>query len=126
DLGVTVRFVVIGTPEEAAQFCGQHGTADLCIADPDKLTYRAMNLEDFNLFKLFSDPALKRRRAENKAAGFRQNWGVTKLKNSAQLPGAALVARDGSILWLYRGSHPGDLPQMASMLEVAKLKVAIN
>lgn len=92
----------------------------MCIGDVDKRTYRAMGLENFNLLKLFSDPALKRRRAENKAAGFSQNWQATKLQDAAQLPGAAIIDATGKICWLHRGAHPGDLPPMGEMLARAR------
>ncbi len=113
---IAVRFVTIGSQEKAEQFCAQQAAAPLCIGDDDKRTYRAMGLEGFNLLKLFTDPALKKRRVENKAAGFSQNWGATKLQDSAQLPGAAIVDASGRIRWIHRGAHPGDLPPMADML----------
>lgn len=119
-LGVAVRFVVIGDREKADQFCGQYGAADRCMADPDKTSYAAMGLENFNLLKLFTDPALKARRKENNAGGFKQNWAATKLKDSAQLPGAALIDRAGIVRWIYRGKHPGDLPAMSAMLDVVR------
>lgn len=118
--GIEVRFVVIGTLEEAENFCAQFGDAERCLADPDKETYAAMGFEDFNLLRLFSDPDLRRRRKENKAAGFRQNWRATKLANAAQLPGAAVIDAQGAIRWLHRGTHPGDLPPMRDMLLRAK------
>jgi len=119
-LGVAVRFVVIGDSEKAGHFCGLYGAPERCIADPDKSSYAAMGLESYNLLKLFTDPELKKRRKENNAAGFKQNWGETKLKDSAQLPGAGLIDRDGIVRWMYRGKHPGDLPAMSALLEVAR------
>ncbi|MDB5041646.1 MAG: hypothetical protein JWN27_2372 [Candidatus Eremiobacteraeota bacterium] len=115
----SVRFVTIGSQAKAEEFCGQHGMAAYCIGDVDKRTYAAMGLEGFNLLKLFTDPALKKRRAENKAAGFSQNWGATKLQDGAQLPGAAIVDASGIIRWVHRGAHPGDLPPVDEMLERA-------
>ena len=117
---ITVRFITIGSQAKAEEFCGLQGAASLCIGDEDKRTYRAMGLENFNLLKLFTDPALKKRRAENKAAGFSQNWGATKITDGAQLPGAAIVDATGTIRWLYRGAHPGDLPPMREMLAKAE------
>jgi hypothetical protein len=119
-LGLEVRFVVIGDREKADQFCGLYGAAARCIADPDKSSYAAMGLESYNLLKLFTDPELKKRRKENNAAGFKQNWGETKLKDSAQLPGVALIDRGGVVRWIYRGKHPGDLPTMNALLDVAR------
>ena len=115
--GIAVRFVVIGTPELARNFCSRFGDAQHCIADPEKRTYKAMGLEQYNLWRLFTDRALRARRQENKAAGFRQNWRATRMENAAQLPGAAFFDRDGVARWIYRGKHPGDLPSMREMLE---------
>ena len=117
--GIAVRFVVIGSLEEAREFCSRFGDASRCLADPSKETYRAMGFEEFNLLRLFSDPALKPRRVENRAAGFRQDWRATKFSNAAQLPGAAAIDADGNIRWLHRGTHPGDLPPMKEMLATA-------
>lgn len=121
--GFSVRFIVIGTPEDAATFCGKFGERTRCIADPTKATYKAMSFGDYNFLRLFSDPALKARRAENAASGFTQDWGATKLKNGAQLPGAAAIDAHGMVRWLYRGKHPGDLPPMSEMLAVARATV---
>jgi hypothetical protein len=118
---IAVRFVTIGSQAKAEEFCAQQAAAPLCIGDEDKRTYRAMGLENFNLLKLFTDAALKKRRAENQAAGFSQNWSATKLADSAQLPGAAIVDAAGRIRWLHRGTHPGDLPPMAEMLGRAEM-----
>ena len=116
---LNVRFVTIGSQQKAEEFCALQGASALCTGDEDKRTYRAMGLENYNLLRLFTDPALKKRRAENKAAGFSQDWGATKLADGAQLPGAAIVDASGTIRWLYRGEHPGDLPPMREMLERA-------
>jgi hypothetical protein len=118
--GFDVRFVTIGTQEKAREFCGKQAMAARCIGDESKASYAAMGLGAFNLLKLFTDPALKKRRKENSAAGFSQDWGATKLGDGAQLPGAAIVDGAGKIRWFYRGVHPGDLPPMAEMLDRAK------
>ena len=94
--------------------------ADRCIPDPKKATYVAMGLEKYNLLRLFSDAALIARRKQNKAAGFSQDWGNTKLKDAAQLPGAAYIDGNGIIRWMYEGKHPGDLPTMSAMLQTIR------
>ena len=116
EAGVAVRFVVMAPPQEVARFCARFGEANRCVADPEKRTYEAMGLGRYNLLRLFTDPQLRERRAANRAAGFRQDWGATSLRNAARLPGAAFVDGSGTIRWLYRGAHPGDLPPMAQML----------
>ena len=122
--GIAVRFITIGSQEKAEEFCGQQGAAAWCIGDEDKRTYRAMGLEEYKLLKLFTDPALRKRRAENKAAGFSQNWKATRLQDGAQLPGAAIVDATGVIRWVYRGTHPGDLPPMNEMFDRAHQSIA--
>jgi AhpC/TSA antioxidant enzyme len=122
---IAVRFVTIGSQAKAERFCAQQSAAALCLGDEDKRTYRAMGLGDYNLLNLFFDPALGRRRAENHAAGFSQNWGATKLEDSAQLPGAVIAGASGTIRWLHRGAHPGDLPPMAEMLARADQLTAV-
>jgi alkyl-hydroperoxide reductase/thiol specific antioxidant family protein len=117
---IAVRFITIGSQAKAEEFCGQKRAESLCIGDDDKRTYRAMGLEGYNLLKLLTDPPLRKRRAENKAAGFSQNWGATKLRDSAQLPGAAAVDSEGIIRWVHRGTHPGDLPPIREMLGLAR------
>ena len=122
-LGVNVRFFTIATPEEAQQFCAKFGDPSRCLADAEMTTYQAMGLESFTLLGFVLDPELKRRRAANNAAGFAQDWKNTKYKNIRQLPGAALVDRDGEVRWIYRGKHPGDLPPMSEMLEAARKRL---
>ncbi len=119
DAGIAVRFFVIGDTEKVKAFAEPYGMADRCVADPDKRSFHAMGFGDYNLLKIFTDPALKKRRLENKAAGFSQNWGATKLADGAQLPGAAFVDSQGIVRWLYAGKHPGDLPSMSEMLKIA-------
>jgi hypothetical protein len=117
--GFAVRFVTIGSQEKAEEFCGRQESAALCVGDETKASYGAMGLENYNLLKLFTDPALKARRKENAAAGFSQDWRATKMSDGAQLPGAAIVDANGKLAWIYRGAHPGDLPPMSEMLERA-------
>jgi hypothetical protein len=116
---VAVRFIVIGSQRKVNQFCAPLGGQDLCVADPSKSSYEAMGLERYDLRRIFTDPALKERRRENKRAGFSQNWAATKLRDAAQLPGAAVIDAQGVIRWLHRGIHPGDLPPMSQMLSAA-------
>lgn len=121
--GIAVRFVVIGDIVKVRRFCGEYGMSARCIPDPTKATYAAMGFAQYNLMKLLRDPALKARRKENRAAGFRQNWMATRIEDGAQLPGAAIVDRSGHIVWRHEGKHPGDLPPMREMLEIARAKL---
>jgi len=119
--GVALACVVQGTAEEAARFCGRHGVESLCIPDPEKESYRALGLGRASLWEiLFPSDDLKRRRAEAKQAGCSNKLEGARQKHSDifQLSGAALVAMGGTILWLHRSQHTGDLPSASGLLEI--------
>ena len=121
--GLRVACVVQGGPAEAQRFCGRHGVEDVCVPDPARASYRAMGLERTSwgaLLRPSSD--LKRRRGEAQRAGCGISLRGTFQKHTdiLQLPGAALIARGGEILWLHQGAHPGDLPSVDRLLEVAR------
>ena len=71
---------------------------------------------------VFGSAELKRRRREALAAGCSNNVEGTRQTHSdvLQLPGAALVAQGGKILWLHRGKHTGDLPLTPALLEIVR------
>jgi len=116
----TVRCITIGSQQKAEEYCARHSVVGYCIGDEDMRTYKAMGLDDYDLSRLQTDAALLERRAQNEVAGFRQDWDATKIEDAAQLPGAAFLDADGSVRWLYRGAHPGDLPPMGDMLRAAR------
>lgn len=118
DLGVEVRFVVIGDRAKADEFCGKNGMASRCVPDPDKSTYIAMGFEKYGwLGFVLASKELKQSRAANRAAGFAQDWKNTKMADAQQLPGAAFIDNEGIIRWYHAATHPGDLPTMSAMLE---------
>jgi hypothetical protein len=120
-LKVRLACVVQGTAAEAARFCGRHGLADACIADPEKESYRAMGFPRGKWSALlFPDDGLKRRRAEASAAGCRVSIPGAMQSHSdwLQLPGAALIERSGRIAWLHRGTNVADLPSAAELLAI--------
>ena len=120
--GIRVGCVVQGTAEEAARFCGRHGVQQVCIPDPARQSYRAMGLERGTWWKIFLPTArLRQSRANAKAAGcgISLEGAFQKHSDILQLPGAALVGRDGRILWLHRGTSSEDLPSPAQLLATA-------
>jgi hypothetical protein len=119
-LRIEVRFVGIGDRAKVEEFCSRFNPAATCIADETKATYAAMGLGDYDLSQLQTDPALQIRRKEANASGFRLNMDATIMRDATQLPGAAVVDRDGIVRWIYRGVHPADLPHMSVMLEAAR------
>jgi alkyl-hydroperoxide reductase/thiol specific antioxidant family protein len=122
DRGIRVGCVVQGTAEEAARFCGRHGVQQVCIPDPARESYRAMSLERGSWWKILLPTArLRKSRASAKAAGcgISLEGAFQKHSDILQLPGAALVARDGKILWLHRGTSSEDLPSPPDLLATA-------
>jgi len=117
--GIAVRAITIGSQEKAEKFCAIHNPDAICIGDSEMHFYKAMGLDNFDLTKLKTTPALTARRAGNEAVGFVQDWDETKIEDAAQNPGAAVIDRHGVIKWIYRGAHPGDLPGPNSMLRIA-------
>lgn len=116
--GVALACIAQARPGELRSLCG----AELhCIADPRHQSFEAMGLGRIGFWRLLLSRGFHRRRSEAAAQGFKQSWRRTFAKESDTLllPGAALVARGGRILWLYRGDHPGDLPPADSLLAVA-------
>ena len=116
--GVRLACVVQARPDELRSVCG----AEIhCIADPKRTSHAALGLTRMSLWKLFTSAGFHRRRADATRRGFKQTWRRTFAKESDMLrnPGAALVARGGRILWLYRGDHAGDLPRADDLLAVA-------
>jgi len=121
--GVALACVVQGTAEEAARFCGRYGVESLCIPDPNKESYRALGLGRASVWELiFPSDDLKRRRTEAKQAGCSNKLEGARQKHSDifQLSGAALVAERGTILWLHRSKHTGDLPSADGLLEIVR------
>ena len=119
--GVRLACVVQGAADEAARFCGRHGLAEVCIADPAKQSYRAMNLGRTSWRKMiFASPDLRERRVEARQVGCRNSLSGALQKHSdvRHLPGAALIARCGNILWLHRSAHTGDLPSAEELVQV--------
>lgn len=118
--GVRLGCIVQGTAAEADEICIEYGMAGNCIPDPEKESYANMGLDRTTLRAMvFASPELRQKRKENRAAGF-----SVSIKKSFMphcdiylLPGAALVARGGKILWLHRGKNPGDLPSAEALLE---------
>jgi hypothetical protein len=116
--GVALACIVQARPEDLRSVCG----AQLhCVADPRHASYDAAGLGRTSMWKLLTSLEFHKRRAQAARNGFSQDWRRTFSKHSDTLllPGGALVARGGRVLWLYRGEHAGDLPPADSLLAVA-------
>jgi peroxiredoxin len=122
-LGVNVACIVQGHAKDAEDLCGPYGLTDICVPDPEKTSYRKFGLDRTTWMSLVRpSEELMRRRKETQAAGFEIN--VKKSFKSTcdilLLPGAALVARGGTILWTHRGKNPADMPNGDALIEAVK------
>jgi AhpC/TSA antioxidant enzyme len=127
--GIRVGCVVQGTAPEMARFCGRHRVEAVCIPDPLRESYRAMGLERTDWWSILLPTAEgRRRRAAAKAAGFPISLKGTFQKHSdvLQLPGAALAARSGRIVWLHRGESPSDIPSPSQLLSLAVQQLSVT
>jgi AhpC/TSA antioxidant enzyme len=123
ELGVNLACVVQGDPDDAEELCGPYAMADVCVPDPRKESYRKFGLDRTTWLALVRpSKELMRRRKETQAAGFEINV-RRSMKGTCDillLPGAALVAQGGWILWTHRGADPADMPNGDALLEVAR------
>ena len=122
-LGVKLACVVQGNAADADELCGPYGMADVSVPDPRKESYRKFGLERTTWMALLRPSReLMRRRKETQAAGFQISV-KRSMKGTCDillLPGAALVARGGKILWVHRGVNPADMPNADALLETAR------
>jgi hypothetical protein len=117
----TGQQVLADTAAQADSACARHGLPAICIGDPGRTSYRSMDLERTTWWRILLAPAaLRRRRKEASAAGCSVSLSGTLQKHSdvLQLPGAAIIAKGGEIIWIHRGNHPGDLPLARELLDV--------
>jgi len=119
-LNLRLGCIVQGTAKDADELCSPFGLAAHCVPDPKRESYAKIGLDRTKWKELlFPSEDLRQRRKENREAGFSVNL-KRSLKGTCDillLPGAALVARGGTILWLHRGGNPGDLPSADELLE---------
>jgi len=125
-LHVSLACIVQGTATDAEELCGPFGLTPSCIPDPQKESYAKIGLDRAKWKELlFPSDELRQRRKENRDAGF--SISITRsLKATCDillLPGAAIVARGGKILWLHRGANPADLPLANDLLEKVRQHV---
>jgi len=122
-LGVKVACVVQGNADDADELCGPFGLGENCVPDPGRRSYRKLGLDRAKWMDLLRpSEELRARRKENREAGFSVNL-KRSMKGTCDillLPGAALVARGGKILWVHRAVHVGDMPNADALLETTR------
>jgi hypothetical protein len=113
---------------ETAKWCAGNAGCSTCVPDPKHETFAAMGLGHATLGGILRpSESLKQRRGEAKAAGAKQNWLRTFAPGNdmLQLPGAALVGPDGTILYIHRGSDTSDQLN-STQLDIVSSKLQVN
>jgi AhpC/TSA antioxidant enzyme len=117
-LGAEVVAIAQGTGPEAAEHCRRLGVSFPCFGDPEKESYASYDLPRGSWKEILIDPV----RAGNAAlrAGHRVSLGGSFMRHSDwfQLPGVAIVDRRGTLRYLYRSRHAGDLPPICALVDV--------
>jgi hypothetical protein len=107
---------------ETARWCASNAGCSTCVPDPKRETFAAIGLGHTTFGDILKpSESLKQRRNEAKSAGVKQNWLRTfALGNDVlQLPGAALVDRDGTIRYIHRGADTSDQLNSQQLASVA-------
>ena len=116
DRGGEVVAIGQGPTKSAERICGSVGVTFPCLGDPDKASYRSFGLPRGGLREILVEPM----RAGNQAvrAGHRVSVRGSLMSDSDwfQLPGLAIVDRDGTLRYLHCSRHAGDLPPTATVL----------
>lgn len=114
--GAQVVAIGQGTADEATRVCAQMGVTYPCLGDPEKASYRAYDLRRAGWREIVLDPIREGSRAMKE--GYRVSVRGSLMRHSDwfQLPGVAIVDRDGVVRWLHRARHSGDIPATADVL----------
>ena len=114
--GLRLAFVTQGTPEAAKAFCEERAHGQLCLADPERVAYRAYGLERANIWQTFlswqvwqSNKRLKKERGWNTdlpPAG----------QDAMQLAGTFVISTDGRIRLPYYYDNIADHPPVDLLL----------
>lgn len=113
--GAQLVAVAQGTAAEAERYCRALGVTYDCLGDPDKASYRAYALPRGGWREILVDPLFER---EGLARIFQASLRGSLAPHSDwfQLPGLALVDREGRLRWYHRARHSADIPPAAAVL----------
>lgn len=114
-LGARLAFIGNGTPQHAAWFVEDFAIAEPVLADPERLTYRALDARRAGLRPGDLRSIWYGLRAWR--AGYRQ----TETRGDArQLGAVAIVRPGGELAWTYRSAAAGDHPSPERVLSALR------
>lgn len=113
---LALAIVTQGTPESAKAFCEQRAPGQMCLADPERASYRAYGLERANIWQTFLSWNVWR---SNRRLSQERGW-KTELppegQDSMQLAGTFVIAQDGRIRLPYYYDDIADHPPVDLLL----------
>ena len=114
--GLKLAFVTQGTPETAKAFCEERTTGQLCLADQERVAYRAYGLERATLRQTFlSWRVWQSNRRLKKDRGWNTDLPPTG-QDAMQLAGTFVIGTDGRIRLPYYYDNIADHPPVDLLL----------
>ena len=114
--GMGLAFVTQGTPEAARNFCEERAPGQLCLADPERVVYRAYGLERATIWQTFLSWRVWQ---SNKRLKQEHDWS-TELppagQDAMQLAGTFVISTDGRIRLPYYYDDIADHPPVDLLL----------
>jgi peroxiredoxin len=113
---LSLAIVTQGTPAETKAFCEQRAPGVVCLADPDRISYRAYGLERANLWQTFLSLNVWR---SNRRLKQERGWNTElppKGQDAMQMAGTFVIAPDGRIRLPYYYDDIADHPSVDLLL----------
>lgn len=113
--GLGIAVVMQATPEAAAVFAKRFAPGLLCLADPERIAYRAFGLERGTLFQTFLNPKVWSAISRARQKGY-QVEPPPAGQDAMQMSGTFIIGRDGRIELPYYYDHIADHPPLELLL----------
>ena len=114
--GLGLAFVTQGTPEAAKAFCEERAPGQICLADPERKSYRAYGLERATIWQTFLSWRVWQ---SNKRLKQERGWN-TELppagQDAMQLAGTFVIGMDGCLRLPYYYDNIADHPPVELLL----------
>lgn len=114
--GLGLAFITQGTPEATKTFCEERAPGQLCLADPERVAYRAYGLERATIWQTFLSWRVWQ---SNKRLKKERGWNTEMPpsgQDSMQLAGTFVISTDGRIRLPYYYDNIADHPPVDLLL----------
>jgi peroxiredoxin len=116
DKNFSLALVTQGTVEDTKTFCEQRAPGILCLADPERKSYRAYGLERANIWQTFLSMKVWR---SNRRLRRERGWNTElppRGQDAMQMAGTFVIAPDGRIRLPYYYDDIADHPSIDLLL----------